>query len=281
MSPDGENVYGSMRDYFRQMSDGEFDLTGYVLNNDSDGDGKPDWLSLSKTKNYYHNSSRSLFKSDAKSLATSAGLDISTNSSTKLCIIYAGHMYRKLGGLNPSAGGATYVMSEKFAPYSPYDAERADATFAGIGTHCHEFGHLLGWPDTYTREIQNNTKWTLMAAGNYNNRMHAPAPVCPEFRIEKGWVTPVNITSDITFSADYSLKDPEVFRIEFDSDPSRYFLIENRSFSATMNFNGSLVPDYNNFLPWNWINNSGNLPTQGLLVWTYRKNTSSYPWDPY
>ncbi len=48
LSPDGEAVYGSMRDYYSIMSNGNFDITGYILNKDNNNDGKPDWIALSK-----------------------------------------------------------------------------------------------------------------------------------------------------------------------------------------------------------------------------------------
>ena len=43
-SPDGESVYGSMRDYYALMSNGQFELTGYIMNPDNNADGEPDWL---------------------------------------------------------------------------------------------------------------------------------------------------------------------------------------------------------------------------------------------
>ncbi|MHB2153828.1 immune inhibitor A domain-containing protein [Calditrichota bacterium GD2] len=190
LSPDGEAVYGSMRDYYSIMSNGNFDITGYILNKDNNNDGKPDWIALSNTKNYYNLHSVNTFLSDAKSAAISQGLDVSTNSTTKLCVIYAGHMYRTLGGLHPRAvGGIEYIMSEKFAFGDPYNQERSDATFSGIGVHCHEFGHLLGFPDTYSNNSYSTAFWDLMGTGNYNSKAHAPAPLNPYFRIKKGWIS--------------------------------------------------------------------------------------------
>jgi len=60
-----------------------------------------------------------------------------------------------------------------------------------------------------------------MAGGNYNGYLHAPAPVNPQYRIEKGWVSPQIITSDVSFSADYDLKDPEIFKIVDSNYPNR------------------------------------------------------------
>ena len=282
LCPDGKNVYGSMRDYFSLMSDGEFVLTGYIVNPDIDQNGVPDWVVLPNTKAYYSNGTMYSFRQAAKNAAIAAGLDVSTGSTIKLAIVYAGHTYRKkangqsgLNGLHPHASGSEYIMGERFAPYAPYNEERTDAIFSGIGIHAHEFGHVLGWPDLYHGKW-NNGEWDLMGSGNYNpvavsgtnNKWaSAPAPVNPGLRYNKGWINYVPITSDITFSADYDLKDPEVFKIENDVDPNCYFLIENRNFESTMNFNGTEAYDYNHFVPWNKYNTKPDLPTQGILIW--------------
>lgn len=166
-SPDGEPVYGSMRDYFSIMSDGDFNLNGYVVNQDEKGDGTPDWLELPLRKGQYDSTCFAcwdLFLNHTLAAAINAGLDISTGPTTKLAIIYAGHTYRGLpsggdlgSGLNPQAGTFLYnetpyhlyIHGEKFACCSPGRAERPDARFAEIGINAHEFAHLLGIPDLY------------------------------------------------------------------------------------------------------------------------------------
>ena len=92
--PDQKNVYGSMRDFFSLMSDGEFELAGNILNPDNNQDGVPDWLTVTNTKEYYANHSYSTFVNAAIQEANGAGLNVTTNSTTKLAIIYAGHTYR-------------------------------------------------------------------------------------------------------------------------------------------------------------------------------------------
>ena len=294
--PDQKNVYGSMRDFFSLMSDGEFELAGNILNPDNNQDGVPDWLTVTNTKEYYANHSYSTFVNAAIQEANGAGLNVTTNSTTKLAIIYAGHTYRgkspngllTYNGLNPRAFSNTYLMGERFAPYSPWVYEREDAIFSGIGIHCHEFGHLLGWPDLYNGHWANGG-WDLMANGNYNpffttgtnNKIAtAPAPPSPYLRYSKGWIEYHVITTDISFSADYDLKDPEVFKIADNLNSNRYFLIENRHFEATMNFNGTVNYDYNHWLPWNQFNTKPELLNQGLLVWG-RKKYNSDQYYPY
>ncbi len=285
--PDGKNAYGSMRDFYYLMSDGEFTLSGFIVNRDDNQDGIPDWITLQNTKEYYDTHSFSVFRSDAKNAAQSAGLDIATNTTTKLAIIYAGHTYRDYSGLNPRKVGNDYIMGERFALGPPYRQERSDAIFAGIGIHAHEFGHLLGWPDTGGNpwgsrgwDLMNGSPIFPITSGVPNNKAAtAPAPPNPKMRYDRGWITYVEITSDVTFSADYDLKDPEVFRIKDSSDPSRYFLIENRNFEATMDFNGTQIWDYNHWLPWaDFQASPTGIPNQGLLIWAHKKYNNDPSW---
>lgn len=52
-SPDNKQVFGSLHDYYNIMSDGNLNITGYVLNNDNNSDNIPDWIQLDYSKTYY------------------------------------------------------------------------------------------------------------------------------------------------------------------------------------------------------------------------------------
>jgi len=52
-SPDGEAVYGSLNDYFNQMSNGNLNVTGFVINQVAND--IPVWISLSQNKVNCHN----------------------------------------------------------------------------------------------------------------------------------------------------------------------------------------------------------------------------------
>ncbi|MBL1214220.1 MAG: T9SS type A sorting domain-containing protein [Ignavibacteriae bacterium] len=282
-SPDGEQVFGSMRDYLHIMSDGEFTLTGSVVNIDETKDGVPDWLTLPFRKGQYDSSSYSNFKNDAITAANTAGLNISTNSTTKLAIIYAGHTYRghwyeivgpdtipHLSGLNPRASGSKYINGELFACCSPYRSERPDAKFSEIGINVHEFLHLMDIPDLY-----DNGVWDIMNGGvtlGPNYRGACPTPLNPQTRFKKGWLNFDLKTSDQTFQADYYLRDPEVFQIKNSSDPNNYWLIETRNFNATMTIGSTTTYDYNYYPLRSY---SANPPDQGVLIW---RVSNAYDW---
>jgi M6 family metalloprotease-like protein len=244
-TPDDDEVFGSLSDYFRLMSSGNLRVNGYVVNRDVGG--LPEWIALYGTKLEYHNNQRSIF-SDAVTAAQAAGLDVSTpNDYVKLAIIYAGEIAWN-GGLNPMAGWSQYIMSEL-----------QGARFARIGIHCHEFAHTIGI------DHSSGSRADLMQAGTRNGNGAAPAPLIPVARILKGWITPTVISGQEQFDLHYYLENPQVYRINSNYN-NDYFIIENRGFYESMYIGTTAVPDYNNiaFFPPAW---SHNAITQGLFIW--------------
>lgn len=89
----------------------------------------------------------------------------------------------------------------------------------GIGTLCHEFGHVMGLPDFYDTNYGANydnhltpNEWNIMDGGSYNGGGHCPPNYDPWEKQFFGWLTPVNPGSagaDITLqpngSADYNV----------------------------------------------------------------------------
>lgn len=102
-----------------------------------------------------------------------------------------------------------------------------------------------------------------------------PSPPTPYDRWKKGWVSFTTLTSDQRFDADYNLKDPEIFKSEDSSDPSRYFLIECRHAHGTMAIGQTTTGDYNHFAPWNLWGTRPGLQDVWLMVYAIKKNTTS------
>ena len=74
-----------------------------------------------------------------------------------------------------------------------------DGSLNGIGTFCHEFGHVLGLPDLYDTDYGTNynnnltpNDWNIMDGGSYNADGHCPPNYDPWERYFFGWQTPVN-----------------------------------------------------------------------------------------
>lgn len=73
---------------------------------------------------------------------------------------------------------------------------------AGIGTFCHEFGHVLGWPDFYDTDYAESGgtapglgTFSLMCSGSYNNDSRTPPAVNILERWMVGWAEPQQIVA--------------------------------------------------------------------------------------
>ncbi|MFA5226658.1 MAG: M6 family metalloprotease domain-containing protein, partial [Bacteroidales bacterium] len=91
----------------------------------------------------------------------------------------------------------------RYACASELKTNKADYTtrFTGIGTFCHEFGHVLGLPDFYDTDYEENGQanglgyYSLMDTGNYSNYGNTPPYLTCMERYLLGWMTDSDITS--------------------------------------------------------------------------------------
>ena len=239
LSPDDETVYGSMRQYYEDMSrqretDTPYTLKGRVVNQVQEDDSDiPMWVTLGRKKSYYHNGTKKNFRNAVLAAAASKqGINTTTSATRKLCIIYAGNRYDN-GGLHPHSTSDLYIMSERTANSS--SVEKNDAKFSHIGVHCHEFGHILGLADHY-HEPRNYRLWGLMANGSRKGGGARPSPLVPHHRAELGWLTPTEVDGFMdNEELSYSSYQNDVYRIRSSSDRDDFFLIENRQPSGGWN----------------------------------------------
>lgn len=153
-------------------------------------------------------------------------------------------------------GNCTYTKEQakvdgKYLNNYACSAELSGSNLSGIGTLCHEFGHVMGLPDFYDTNYGTNYKndltpneWDIMDGGSYNGGGHCPPNYDPWEKYFFGWVTPVNPGSEGT--------------------------------NCTLNANGTA--DYNIYQ----INSSGNLQTAttGGLNY-YVENRQQSGWDKF
>jgi len=125
----------------------------------------------------------------------------------------------------------------RYACASELKTNRADYTtrFTGIGTFCHEFGHVLGLPDFYDTDYENNGQanglgnYSLMNSGNYLNNGNTPPYLTCMERYLLDWMTESDITS-LGTSGFYQLA-PVQNDVAYTSSPSTsgdYYLYEKR-----------------------------------------------------
>lgn len=102
-----------------------------------------------------------------------------------------------------------------------------------IGTFCHEFGHVLGWPDFYDTDdsasggtTQALESFSLMCSGSYNNNSRTPPSVNILERWMVGWAEPEEVTENGLYTlAPVSENKGYLVQTPTTND---YFLLENR-----------------------------------------------------
>lgn len=112
---------------------------------------------------------------------------------------------------------------------------------AGIGTFCHEFGHVMGLPDLYATEGQPHhtmCEWDIMDYGPYLNGGNTPPSYSAYERWFMGWTTPRVLTDpeDVTL---HELNNSKEALLMCDSDahnldgvhpePKTFYLMEARN----------------------------------------------------
>ena len=125
----------------------------------------------------------------------------------------------------------------------------------GIGTFCHEFGHVLGLPDLYSTMFAAFTPgyWDIMAFGSYNNQSRTPPYYSSYERYALDWMEPETLTG-----GEHELvalgESNHAYLIPTEKE-DEFYLLENRQLEG-----------WDSYLPWH-----------GMLVWhiDYRKNV----WD--
>ena len=78
-------------------------------------------------------------------------------------------------------------------------AELSGSAMSGIGTLCHEFGHVIGLPDFYDTNYEYNyenrltpNEWNIMDGGSYNGGGHCPPNYDAWEKYFMGWLKPEN-----------------------------------------------------------------------------------------
>ncbi len=117
----------------------------------------------------------------------------------------------------------------------------------GIGTFCHEFSHAMGLPDLYDsnykgKDNQSPEYWDVMDMGSYLNLGYCPTPYSPWEKMMMGWVSPETLSKD--HAAQITLEpydeNSKSYKIEADVDDNNFFVNENYSPTIGEMENGEL-----------------------------------------
>lgn len=119
-------------------------------------------------------------------------------------------------------------------------------TEASIGVFCHEFGHVLGLPDSYDTSgaTAGVGQWSLMAGGSWGSKGDNsagamagadPSPFMAWELVKLGWIKEENITPAAGKSADYTFDNinnaSKVYRINLNKE--QYLTLEGKKKDST------------------------------------------------
>ncbi len=176
--------------------------------------------------------------------------------------------------------------------------EISGSSLGGIGTLCHEFGHVMGLPDLYDTDYGTNYEnnltpndWNIMDGGSYNGDGHCPPNYDPWEKDFFGWLTPINLGNtgqNVTLYAN-GTENQQTYQINASGSyvgPTtsglRYY-IENRQavgWDAPLTGHGLLIWKVN-FNASAWENNApNNSNTSGAPLYTVVSATGTkIGWD--
>lgn len=239
-SADGHR--GSIRDYFRAQSEGQFDLTFDVVGP----------IELQYNMTYYGGHSASgandknagamiaeAVRGAASQLSSMADYDwFGDGSVDQVFVLYAGYgeasggddntIWPHRSSINPITVGGKWV-----SVYACSNELNINDTPSGIGTFCHEFSHCLGLPDLYDTAYSGNYgmgTWDLMNSGSYNGNGYRPCGYSGYERNFCGWREPKYLTEDTHVEALKGLSDGgDYYIIKNDAYNDEYYILENRT----------------------------------------------------
>lgn len=270
-----QNCTGSMHDYFKDQSGGifapEFDIVGPVNvnyactdHNSTDNSWKIFWAALDSVDSQVDFSQ---YDNDGDGMVDMVYFLVAGYSAN-----YSGN---NQGYLWPHK---SFLYDYENQDWITYD-DTAIGTYAssceiygweayghtmplGIGTMCHEFSHVLGLPDLYDTNYEEQGQshdpgeWDVMAGGGSYNFGRTPCAYSIWERYALGWNSPQEISQAGSYSLQYvgNTGDGLILRTPVDNE---FFMLDNRQkvkWDAFLPGHGMLVArvDSTNWRVWDW-----------------------------
>lgn len=239
---------GSMYDYFRDQSRGQF-----LLNFDIAGP-----VTVSKDYEYYGaNDSEGTDSYSAEMIIEAIQLADSLVDFSdydwdgdgivdQVFVIYAGegeadggtdetiwpHEYTLTDAFLSGDGSGIQFLDSVYIDTYACGCELSNNRIAGIGTICHEFSHCLGYPDFYDIDYsggQGMYSWDLMASGSWNRDGYLPSGFTSYERWFAGWMEPTVLSETTTVDSLADLQSGGGSYIIYNKGyRNEYYLLENR-----------------------------------------------------
>lgn len=154
----------------------------------------------------------------------------------------------------------------------------------GIGVICHEFTHVLGFPDLYDANYETNGQthdpgeWDIMAGGGYLNYGRTPSGYGIFERYALGFANPTVISSEGSYTLNSLGNSNEGFILK-SPVKDEYFIMENRQatkWDCYLPGHGMLVTRVDSTNAYYWVTNQVNNYSEHMYYEMLRAgNTSS------
>ena len=251
------NGTGSVRDYYREVSYGQFDLIITLCG----------IYTAPQSQSYYAGNSGvqrcpTLARWLAQQVAADPNINFSDYDSNNDGFVDGFH-FIFAGEGKETSGASGVIWSHKFqlsAPvtkngksiriYSCSPELRSQTMITTIGVICHEMMHAFGAYDFYDTDYESQGsylgtgQWDLMGEGAWNSNGSRPAHPNIYTKIQLGWVNPIVLNAPVTITnMPNSAENPVAYRINTTTN-NEYFLLENRQkvkFDTSIPGNGLLI----------------------------------------
>lgn len=241
-SATGQQVHGSLADFYRENSCGKLRVGGSVFDPVCVSKTRAEWATAARDADqaafYNEVLDRFLEREGADALKGFDGL----------IFIYAGERYPKVNRNTlfwPHR--ASFLRAGK--KWSYFICPEGGKTMVSISVFCHEFGHMLGLPDLYARPENPGSEglgvWCLMSNERGAGKPQHMSAWCKE---QLGWLAPSVIDPRVPQKLVLGPVEGsvgEAFKVLLRPDGAEYLLLENR---RRIGFDESL-------------------PAEGLLIW--------------
>lgn len=240
---------GSVRDYFKAQSLGQFDLTFDVLGPVTMPEGYAYYGTPTSGSDDNDVAVANMVVDACK--AVDDEVDFNTydwdgdGEADQVFILYAGYGEAS-HEIDPNTiwphewelasvlgyGGCPTLDGVRINTYACGSELGEDGKIDGIGTICHEFSHCLGLPDMYDTSYSGYygmDLWSIMDYGSYNDDGFCPPNYTSYERMYAGWQQPIELNDNIEVTGMESLtKGGNTYIIYNDGHRDEYFLLENR-----------------------------------------------------
>ena len=287
----GVLVCGSVRDYFRDQSYGQFtidfDVVGpYTAKNKYGYYGR----NFEYQGNTYHDEHANELITEA---CQAANKDVKfkdydwdgDGEVEEVYVVYAGHgeadyydkdtetIWPHKSYLSGWTGSGLALQDVIIDTYACSNELNSSDRYDGIGGICHEFGHCLGLPDVYNTDSGEAVvgNYDIMDSGSYNGGSWYPPSYSSFERYFCGWIEPKEI-SDVSQVDSASLRPlhqaPDAYIIHPFPGSTDYYMIENRAKESWDKFLPSfgLMAWYIDYVPELWEKNQPNNDAEHLGI---------------